>query len=157
MPRPVYVLCCESMTIDNVTGLPSYINVYDTVTIGYLPIGPGTISPPPSELTKIRVSALWALNPDEQLNRKYEHQFWFRGPDGFTSPPFPITPFQFDKPFYRADVFVRGQPFTLTGIYYLESRLREIGQAQWITQDFPLRVEMVQPNIDLTPDPPPNP
>lgn len=155
MPRPIYILCCESMNIDTLTGLPSYINVYDTVTVNILPVA--TSQPFP---LRLRASALWVLAQGEGFGLEYEHQFLFRDPassDVLTnqSPTagqsVPVR-FVFDRQFYRADAIIQGQPFSGPGIYRIESRLRQVGADQWITQYFPLRVEVIHHNLGPTPN-----
>jgi len=161
MPRPVYILCCDSMSIDPLTGLPSYINVYDTITVNVVPVA--TSQPVP---LRLRASALWVLEQGEVFGLEYEHQFLFRDPaasdvltnESPTAGQSALVRFVFDKQYYRADAIIQGQPFSGPGIYRIESRLRQVGADRWLTQYFPLRVEVIQHNHGPTPNlpsPPP--
>jgi hypothetical protein len=150
MPKPVYIICCESVVIDSFTGLPSYINVFDTLKIAItaLPAVAGTL-PEFSVMQnlRIRAAAVWMLEQDEEekLNEEYEHGFLIHPPSRSAGPGLsPTVHFKFDKPFYRFDAVVQGPPFTEEGMCFVESRIRKKGAEEWKSQNYPLRIEVIR-------------
>ena len=56
--------------------------------------------------------------------------------------------FTFIQQFQRLDTLVQGPPFVKSGNLLVQSKIRKIGQQHWLTQTYPVVIEVVTPLLE---------
>jgi hypothetical protein len=143
------MICCESALVDGLTGLPSYINVFDTIRAfpTQPPLAQVRPDTPGSPLLSIRASAVWMLLEGESPEDQYEYEMTIQ-PPGHNERIVQNGVFRFEKRFFRFDMAILANPETLplaNGILWIASRIRHPGH-DWISQSYPLVVEVFGQN-----------
>ena len=150
MPRPVYIICAQSMTQDKDTNLVSFFTVIERVTMKLPPLGQATPAPPAAhdslarDVTAFKVMAAWVREQDD--NGEFEHEFSVVV-DG-EEKPHGRRPFVFgeDKWMQRFVLLMHGLPAPSTsGIVSVKSKVRRHGSNEWLSQEYPILVELSRP------------
>jgi hypothetical protein len=156
MPRPHYILCCQSVSEDKRTGLISHFHVIEKIRLHRPPTvegQPGTaIWFPPEPFV---VVAVWKRCEDDPPEQEYEFQtVLFLPPNGTelrTAPS--VFRFSPDKMLFR--VTLRSNmtpPMEGSGILRAESWIRPVGSdGEWMKQDYLIPVEGPPPDEAKTP------
>ena|SRR6266446_3681459 len=140
MPKPVFMLCCETITVDDLTKLPSFIGVFNTLQITQGPV-PGPLGGIPQAFIKIRISATWMRNDEDGGYDRYDYQFIVLPPGQEQVAPVFKSHFAFEGRFHRLDLTVQGHPFKDTGMYRIQCRIKRQNGGEWVSQEYPLCVE----------------
>ena len=157
MPRAVYILCSESGAVDRYTGLVSHFHVYETAQVieeerPVVTEGPSERRGQPMEvLTTIRVTAVWMRNEDDDPHQEYEHRLVIYLPGDEDGDVVGEGTFVFSRPLHRFAATLHAKPFSRSGIFRVESRVRKIGAAEWLSQDYPIVVEVIQSEARVGP------
>jgi hypothetical protein len=156
MPRPLYIICAESGSEDNRTGLVSHYNVIETIQLQKQPEGmpPGAVEPGSIRLPmlKFRATAVWMKREDEPQG-EYEFEMKLYIPPTSKEVLVQSGTFSFSpgKPLYRIVLIAAGPAFESPGTFRVESRVRRIGTDKWETQDYPIPVVLGLTPSDSSP------
>jgi hypothetical protein len=139
MPVPVYIICCESGSEDSFTGLASLFNVIDRIVV----------RPAASEekgnsehrahgATSLRIVSVWMGEEAGDFESEFETEIRItllpHGDEAVLySEPFRLSP---EKRRHRTTVILNRAYFKETGTLVIESRVRRIGETEWITQRY---------------------
>jgi len=147
MPRPRYIVCSETRIVDRETGLCTYCNVADGLTFSSSQ-DPRSVEPRQrlARAFRMYVSATWLRSTDSESQYDFEFETRIHIPGG--KDPIPMTNgmFRFDKVSHRIETAVLfpldlpGKPEQ--GIMDIECRIRKVGDSEWISQSFPILVEV---------------
>ncbi len=146
MPRPVYMLCCESQTVDAVTGLVSHFNVFNQLNFQNIVSGQPipTAAPNQTPWLKMVASATWRREEEDQ-NHRFDSQVAVIVPGG-QEVILGGGPFDFTNQFQRLDALIQGIQFNQSGTLTVEIRIRRVGdQGDWHRQTYLIGVEAINP------------
>lgn len=151
MPRPLFILCAESLSFDRFSGLVSvfqilegYSYLIDTRGTGKLlsSINPDQIAnamPFPS--MSFFGLAAWMRLDGESPDTEYEYELAVDGPG---EPEKKVTSgkFKFSKLTHRFRCrIVRSTPWPQDGMLRFISRIRPAGTTEWMSQDYPMPID----------------
>lgn len=140
MPRAAYMICCETQTVD-VTGQVSHINVLNSMLATQTPVSGPPGQPPQGLFNKLTISASWVRDPDDE-NSPCEFELAVRDPNGVEQ-VLTRAIFRFERPFHRIDILLFHPPFSMIqGIHIVESRVRRTGTQNWVSQTYPVLVDV---------------
>jgi len=157
MPRPVYILFCDSGSVDNHTNRVSLFNVIEIFKVLLNPTEgaedqvKSTIEAGTRISSKLgggqRVTAVWMREDGDTPDAVFETQLTCLAPDGTSLFSSPMLTFSFKTWFQRFDVYSLHIPgFPSLGVYAIESRVRRVGEQEWQwRQSFPFVVEEFKP------------
>jgi len=144
MPKPIYIICSESGVEDRNTGLLSFVNVLEKLTMWK----PGeTPNPNAQRIFGFRVSAAWMKEPTDNISTVYEWELLFEAPVSKASHVVVKGSFSFadepSKSWSRTTVNVHGvPPADGSGILRVQHRIRPVGSSgEWLVQEYPLVIE----------------
>jgi hypothetical protein len=153
MPRPAYIICSESGSIDHRTNQLSTFNVLEAIDVS--PVPP---LPPKDDLAglknllsslggvKVRITAAWMRDAADSLDTVFETEIVGLDPEGDTIFRASSADFSFAKPFHRVNASLKMPGFPSLGVYLIEARLRQKGDADWTwRQSFPVLVKAKDP------------
>lgn len=142
MPRPVYIICSESGAVDGATNLVSHFSVLEQISFRRRPDEEKLEDRPPA-LFKCRVVAVWLKTEDDVVGRDYESQIVLVSPPEGKETIVGQQHFTFasDKWLQRFIADLVGPfPATGSGTLWIKHRIRMVGDAEWMTQEFPIVV-----------------
>lgn len=143
MPRPVYIICSESGVTDRVTGLVSFFNTLETITTTLTILPKNSDRSAEYQQLSFFTAAVWMQEEGEEQDQEYEYQTVLRIPGAHQENVVAQGTFKFSAPLQRIQITIRGRPFMVPGILYVESRIRAaVGDGSWLKQDYPLRIEV---------------
>ena len=153
MPRPVYILCVQSSSEDRESNLLSLFGLVENFQITPIP------APLPNQPVfvlwqPIRAVGAWLAEADDGPADEYESELRVFIP-GIEAPFVVATGvFRFRdplpaRPLHRFVVnFPTPLPLAQPGTMCIEHRIRRKGTEEWLSQDYPVIVEQVQPPTD---------
>lgn len=143
MPRPVYILCSESGSQDASTNLVSHFQVIETMQISPIPESDAKVLVVPA--VSFRMTAVWMKKPEDPEGQEYDFETVFYLPPDGEELIVQTGKFAFDggKLLYRMIVIGLGPPFKGAGLFRVESRIRAVGQQEWLTQDYLIPISLV--------------
>jgi hypothetical protein len=143
MPKPFYMLCSQTGSIDKDSGLISHFNVIEKLHLMIPRAGEkaGSVA-----LLPMMICATWTREDKDKETDEFEFEMAFKLSD------LPETVmhkglFKFEKEHYR--ILVMGQ-FSLpeekpkSGFWNFESRVRKSGVKTWLRQNFQIPVEVTE-------------
>lgn len=156
MPKPIYVICCDSISEDKTTNLLSLFAVLEKVIVVKTAVQSGDDVAAATAIgeqigrqkaTETRVVAVWMKEPGDE-DCVFEHEFSFIAPDGkTTSHPPPLQPFGFERSTYlqRFTLTLVGFPVPKeTCVVEIQSKVRMHGDEDWLIQSYSLLFEIVE-------------
>lgn len=148
MPKPVYIICSQSGVEDKRTGLLSHFNVLEKIQIVEASPQEGQ-KRQSSQLPLFRMVAVWMSVP-EDISREFNFEVAVIIPPGAKR----IVPakgtFAFDKALHRFLFEFVGVPIEGPGILQVESRICKAGSDNWLSQTYPIVLELVSPQHKAT-------
>jgi hypothetical protein len=153
MPRPAYIVCALSGSLDRDTGRMSFYNVVDVLAA--VP-GQATLNPDQPEAggqegvkvvvwmaQPIRLTAAWLREEGDEAESEFEVQVGCVAPDGEEVFSTSVSTFRFTAPFHRLNVHQKHPNiFPSLGMHIVESRIRRAGETEWLhRQQFPIIVQ----------------
>lgn len=148
MPRPAFLLCSQSFSIDENTKHISFFNLVEAFTVTPLKVdGHGNVE---AELAKgtapfsISVSAAWMREEDDRDDDVFEAKLTCRHTNGQLVFETAVHEFSFTFPFHRLNARnLRLVGFPDVGVYLVEAFIRKRGQIDWHNhQPFPFLVRL---------------
>ncbi|MCH8152103.1 MAG: hypothetical protein IH830_06995 [Planctomycetes bacterium] len=145
MPKPVYIVCCESSVEDSRSNLLSFFNVLEKIVIKRTQRGDET----KMGLSKLKFCtvAVWTRDESDAPDQEYEAQFAIHAPPGgveIVTKELKRFRIQEDKQLQRLTLnFVGDPPIKGPGVIRVESRVRAVGTDEWISQDYPIFAEVI--------------
>ena len=130
MPRPQFIICAESSSVDQEMNRLSIFNVVDGVTI--IVRDGDSDAPSQPEFNPLialnslnfRVIAVWMRGEDDDPKHEYNYEFWIE-PPGEPETQIGEGTFKFTTPVYRIQLHVlRGNPWLQTGNVKVTSKIR---------------------------------
>lgn len=142
MPRPLYIVCSESAAVDQDSNRVSLFNVVEGLEV--------TLQTIPSEqrLTFVKTLgfrgiAVWMRSEDDDPEDDYEFELAARAPGDTEENVFADGKFKFTKRNHRFNVHIGvHKPWTESGMFVFISRIRKVGTTEWLSQDFPIHVDV---------------
>lgn len=144
MPRPLYIVCSESAAIDQDTNRASLFNVVEglQVTVVPKPSGEGVAF---VKTLDFRGIAVWMRNEDDDPEDEYEFELAARAPGDADENVFGDGKFKFTKRLHRFNVLIGvHKPWTESGMFVFTSRIRRVGTSEWLSQEFPILVDVTK-------------
>lgn len=144
MPRPAYIVCSKSGSVDQFGNNVSCFEVIETLHLrrveGEQETGVGQRGKP----FTMRVVATWMREDGDGEEQEFESQFVGHFPghaEEIVLGDFPA--FRFTNPFHRLFIAELQLPgFFGLGVFVIESRVRRAGEAEWQwRQSFPIRLD----------------
>jgi len=152
MPRPVFVVCSESISQDRETNLLSIFSIIERLDffIGGKPDGTSDPAQMAIKHFRARLTAVWMFDPDE-VNIPFEHEVAFLLPPNGEEVLGAKTEFSLREGFHlhRFVTALVGLPPIKTGTLNLVSRVRRAGDSDWISQSYPVVVSVSEPSTEL--------
>jgi len=146
MPSPVYIICSESGSEDSQTGLVSLYHVIERLLITPTPAPQEGKRPTILRLQQFRITASWMLNQGDDPSAEYEFEMNVAVPPDANRQQLMAGRFHFEggKPFYRISVLFDGPPpIAAGGVMIAESKLRKVGDESWLSQTFPVVIDLI--------------
>jgi len=137
MPRPVLIVCAQSVAQDATTNLLSIFNVVEKVVLAPQETDIARRTPLPQSMTAV---AIW-MKDERDAGVQLEHQFQFIIPPDGREVLTPIHPYQFDdhKHLGRFICHLNGLPIEGPGLARIINRIRIAGEGnEWISQEYPI-------------------
>lgn len=156
MVRPRYIICSEGQVVDRATGLVTYYNVIDAITINV----PGPEPDTPFLVgTPMHISAVWMREDDSEKDVEFEVEVRMSPPGSDEPSVIYHGNIRFrEYYFHRIDVAIRPGPPSVKaialkpcdGVMRFECRIRPAQGGDWVTQDYliPFKVNRIGPPAD---------
>lgn len=152
MPKPVFIICSESGSVDRFTNLLSIHNIIERLSIrkrderdgGEVPDGH-------APWLSIRVTALWEAEDDDR-DERFEYQVGLRFPEQ-EEKTVAEGEFMFKSRNYRFVIRADGPPPSQDGSLIASSRIRRTGDDVWLSQEYEIEVEMTHEETAATSEP----
>lgn len=142
MARPLYIVCSEGGAQDAITARVSHFDVLERITFSKsqaVVAEPSRKEVIPVQALPLQVVSVW-LATEEDHGKDFEHEFVFRFSLENQDQIAGKGTFRFTKPRHRFTMNARGVYFGKEGTFTVISRIREVGQTAWLTQDYPIEV-----------------
>ena len=145
MPKPVYILCAESGSIDEKTNRVSHFNIIEKITVTRERIPRQTRSTPIGPpLNSMQVVSVWMRTVQDTENQEFEYELNLFLPHRSKK----LIPgrgrFKFTKPLQRITIGIVGMfPLTRSGLMKVQCRIRKVSDRTWLRQEYPIIVEVV--------------
>jgi hypothetical protein len=141
MPKPVYILCCESSSEDKQTGLLSHFNVFEKFVLQKISREQLPANPPFLMQLQARIFAIW-LGEREDEGQEYEFETRIKLPPSGKILDIHAGKFKFARGLQRLFANIMGPlPVEGAGIMWIQNRIRRVGADEWLTQEFPIVFE----------------
>ena len=139
MLRPLYILCCESGSIDRFTQKASHFNILEQLHATAVPDDLKSIAARPT--TDFTIFALW-IGEDEDLEQQFDYVLSVRLPGDEQEHIVNEGDVTFTSRRHRfIGRVIMGSPKE-QGTILVESRIRRKGQTEWLTQTYPVDVSI---------------
>jgi hypothetical protein len=146
MPRPQYILCCQSISVDGLTNTISHFHVIEGLQVlsEVIKAAPGLL---------FRQSGFWgvaAWTRSEGDDPKCEYEFDICSTPGGGELQSQLNgTMKFTQAAHRFQVqFVLQAPWAQSGHFSFVSRLRAVGTENWLEQKYTFPVEVIQQPTD---------
>jgi len=145
MPKPVYILCAQSGSIDSRTNRISYFNIIEKIEATRAKVTQRRKpTPGAAPLLSMRVVAVWMRSGQDTENQEFEYELVISLPHRQKK----LSPgkgrFKFTKPLQRITVDIGGMlPIIRSGLIKIQCRIRKVGDRKWLSQEYPIIVEVV--------------
>lgn len=147
MAKPLYIVCADSGVEGKENNLISFFNVLEKVTLAIEALKQSDPSGPPKVV--IHPLMLWAvavwMKEDGDEARQFESHFVVIRPDGAEIIKTEPKRFGFVSGKYLTRFVLRCQ-LTVTsfpeGFLRIQNRVREVGKTEWLSQEYPILVEV---------------
>jgi hypothetical protein len=142
MPKPVYILCCQSGSDDEKTNLASHFNVYDRLDITLGANKSGTNAPQLILTIPLRVVSVWSADDNTDYDAAYDVQVTLRVPPAGAEISIYSGSFRFERerPRQRFTFDIQGFFVQAAGEIVAESRIRKSGDPRWLKQRYSIKV-----------------
>lgn len=148
MPRPVFIICAESVAHDKTTNLISLFHVLEGFQIFRAP----DVATIKKGMPKHHVSSVaqplfvgvakWRRNPEDDPNDEYEYELTATSPGVIEPKMLGRGTFAFSQTSHQ--FFARMQAdWTAEGTFRFASRIRKVGGSEWLSQDYEIDVLFV--------------
>lgn len=147
MAKPLYIVCAESGVEGKEKNLISIFNVLEKVTLSIESLEKSDPSGPAKAV--IQPLMLWAIavwmKEEGDEGRQFESQFVVFSPDGAEIIKAEPKVFGFVSGKYLTRMILRLQLVVTSfpeGFLRIQSRIREVGKTEWLSQEYPILVEV---------------
>jgi len=142
MPKPVYILCCQTGSDDKGTNLASHFNVYDRLDV--LATHADLVSDPPKIIVPIplRIVAVWSGDEQNDFKAEFEVEAALRVPPTGMEVKVWSGKFRFEeeRPRQRFTFDINGFYVNSSGEIVAECRIRKAGDSKWLKQRYSIKV-----------------
>ena len=148
MPKPVYILCAESGSVDAKTNRMSHFNIIEKIAVTKARV-PRQTKPMPGAppLNSMQVVSVWMRTAQDTENQEFEYELDISLPHSQKKHTPGKGRFKFTKPLQRITVGIVGLlPFSRSGLMKIQCRIRKVGDRKWLRQEYPIIIEVVTPN-----------
>lgn len=154
MAKPRYIVCSQDRLVDQATGAVTHVNVVEKFVIKLEPAPeppPGTqYLIPKIPIFKMILTAVWAREQDDSDSDDFEFEAILHKPSDEI--PFVLHRGEFrflaGASYFRIDsgiIFTTETKFTKSGAAVFENRIRKRGSDNWLSQQFPMEIEVISP------------
>lgn len=157
MPRPVFILCAESLAQDKATNLISVFHILDGFQVfrarNVAAVEEAARSQNPASAAQhLMVGvAKWMRNPDDDPEAEYEFELAVLVPGAREPKIISTGPFVFTQTMHQFVSRMRID-WTTAGTFLFISKIRKAGDSEWMYQDYPMEIGLV----DLSGEPLPH-
>ena len=144
MPRPVFMICSEMASENKKDNQLSIFGVIEMLTL-QIAAKEGATVPPPERSIKSRIIAAW-LKEEADEGVEFEEQVVFHLPGATDEVVAAEQRFRFDDEMciHRISLQMLGWPPMATpGLFRIECRVRPVGEEHWMSQEYPIVIEVV--------------
>ena len=144
MPKPVYMLCCQTGSDDVRTNFASHLNILDSLHLvaaskarddeklfaPYIPL---------------RIVAVWSIDKPKDYDAEFEVQVGVKAPARIKETIIHQGQFRFEsgKSKQRFTFDVQGFNPGGTGDVIVECRIRKLGESRWLRQTYTIEVDIL--------------
>ena len=147
MPRPVFIICARGSVQDKDSNLLSLYDVVEKLVLIPLPkiTGQSVIVVQSQPFHSV---STWMLEPDKGDSHEDDYALEFRllPPDGKEAVVLQSSKTRLgaaDENFQRITLKIESLlPFTVSGLWEFEARIRKDGSDGWISQSYPLQIDI---------------
>lgn len=145
MPKPVFIICCESGTEDKYTGMVSLFNIIDRIVGKSRETDSGSL---PKDSLTLRIVAVWAADSESDFEGEFNVEMrMLLSPQNLestlSSDSMRFTP---TMPRHRSTVIMGGIQAEASGQLIFESRVRRPTETEWKTQAYTIDVAIIAPD-----------
>jgi hypothetical protein len=148
MPKPYYMLCSQSGSIDRESGLISHFAVIERIQFQPAPEDlKNSDKPVVGMFLPMLITATWTRDEHDKDSDVFEFEMGLSRPGESEEKVIHKGEFRFEKLHYRIAVSAQfGPPAKAkSGNWVFESRIRCIGSKLWLRQQFPICAEVLAP------------
>lgn len=142
MASPIYIICSEGGALDQLTNSVSIFGIIETLRFADLNQVKGNSESPGrgSPWINIRMTAAWKRD-ESDAGTTFEHQtlLWLPGEEQSKVVLEGSFVFKHERHRFVAEMVAPGTG--IEGTIRVENRIRELGQEQWLSQVYEIRVE----------------
>ena len=146
MPKPVYIVCANSIVQDKISNLVSIQGVIERLSVTVKQSGRGPDERPATLVTEAMqfwTIAVWRKVADDD-EHEFKGQYVIIDPAGKDLST-PTTDFRFpagDKFLFRMLMKFRIESAMSTGMLRVQARIRRGDHEDWLTQEYPIVVDV---------------
>jgi hypothetical protein len=137
MPKPAYIVCSQSQSLDQHTNLLSVFHLIEGFDLIPAVVDPAEMMSKPTTQSFIQfvVNAAW-MQTDGDQGQEYYYEVIMRSPEE-EDRIIASDPFVFTKLYQRFSVVVRkSTPWMSSGLCRIENRIRHKDSDQWLSQEY---------------------
>jgi hypothetical protein len=143
------MLCCESGSVDQESGLISHYRVLDRILLQRKAVPKpkdAGVYAVPVEILRFSVVAVWERDKGDSDDTEFEVEVAFKRPEKKLEDVIHKATFKFTRLRQRFTVQVRfiPPPEPQNGMFYTECRIRRIGAKAWIRQSYQIVQEVTE-------------
>lgn len=156
MPRPVFILCAESLAQDKATNLISVFHILDGFQVfraeNAAAVAEVARSKDPASAAQLLMVGIarWMRNPGDDPEAEYEFELAVRVPGASEPKIISKGSFVFRKAMHQFMSRMKID-WAAAGTFLFISRIRKVGDTDWMYQDYPMEISV----IDLSGEPSP--
>ncbi len=143
MPRPVYIICSTGGSIDAQSNLVSIFDAIENIQIT-IHVKQEPHEPEPVFRLPLRATAVWMAQDGDSGDQEWEFEtVVYPGQNG----PEKVVhngKFHFGDAWKLFRIVSAGTvAFKKPGLARIESRIRRVGDVEWVSQDYPFTIQVI--------------
>jgi hypothetical protein len=144
MPKPVFIICCESGTEDKYTGMASLFNIIDRIVGNPLEADTGAIL---KQSLAVRIVAVWEASEQSDFEGEFNIEMRMLLPSQDQTAVLSSDTMRFttSTPRHRSTIVIGAFRAAEAGQLVFESRVKRSFEVEWISQAYSIDVVLNPP------------